>query len=489
MKKSVLLLSLLFIGQQLFSQKNQLLPAPPIEYGPATFCGFIDHFDLTESKDTSIKLIVTDPFTYFKDYHIPIDSNGVFSIQIPVFGIMHAFINSDLYTGYALLLPNKETKLQIFPHGNGEVRIELTDHLGLMASDLQQMDDVITEILNDDQKIEKGSMVVESISDFLRYSDRYLEISLKQAEERPDISASAKEMTKLCLTTYLLSILHLDYRENMNVDHVESQYFSFLDQYDIGNPRILYSNFLQPFYQKILKDQTLDIPSISTMNIDDWLAQVKSKLQLLSLSESAFLRDMLVTSAFVQQLYDLVPLSIDQEADIRNYFTNQAYTDFLIESDRYTKELIESNLLARKTILMPTPDVPEEQLLQSIIDNHPGKAVLIDFWATWCAPCLSAMDQTAGLKEEMNGKEVVFVYITNPSSPLKVWHEKIHQIGGYHYYLTQEQWEYIMDQQGFSAIPTYFFYDRSGDLQRRETGFSGVDKFRQWLNEVLSAKK
>lgn len=88
-------------------------------------------------------------------------------------------------------------------------------------------------------------------------------------------------------------------------------------------------------------------------------------------------------------------------------------------------------------------------------------------------------------KREMRGKEIVFVYITNTSSPKKLWEEKINGIGGEHYYLTQEEWESVMDSLDFDAIPTYLFYNADGVLKEKVTAYPGSEKMQRMIEELL----
>ena len=126
-------------------------------------------------------------------------------------------------------------------------------------------------------------------------------------------------------------------------------------------------------------------------------------------------------------------------------------------------------------------DVAPENILQTILDNYKGKAVLIDMWATWCGPCRAGHKAMAPLKEELKGRNIKFIYITPPSSPPTTWLEMIKDIDGDHYYLTEEQNHYILQHFESSGIPTYAIYDTKGHLTYKSIGFPGNDVIRKEL--------
>ena len=126
-------------------------------------------------------------------------------------------------------------------------------------------------------------------------------------------------------------------------------------------------------------------------------------------------------------------------------------------------------------------DVAPENILQVILDKYKGKAVLIDIWATWCGPCRAGHKAMKPMKEEMKGQNVQFVYLTPPSSPLKTWQEMLKDIDGDHYYLTNEQYTYILDKYESDGIPTYAIYNTKGEQTFKNIGFPGNDVIRKEL--------
>jgi len=79
------------------------------------------------------------------------------------------------------------------------------------------------------------------------------------------------------------------------------------------------------------------------------------------------------------------------------------------------------------------------------------------------------------------GTSSTSVYLTSPSSPLKTWQEMLKDIDGDHYYLTNEQYNYILSKYESEGIPTYAIYDTKGNLTYKNIGFPGNDIIRKEL--------
>ncbi len=157
---------------------------------------------------------------------------------------------------------------------------------------------------------------------------------------------------------------------------------------------------------------------------------------------------------------------------------NNALADKLAESEKKTGF----------TVLELEEDLDNDQLLKAIVAPFKGKVVLIDFWATWCGPCLRAMKYMAPLKEKYESAGVVFLYVTGVTSPEGNWKNTIPDIKGNHYRLTDNQWNFLMTKYEIPGIPAYFIMDGNGDIAYKSVGFPGTDVLENEFENILNKK-
>ena len=57
------------------------------------------------------------------------------------------------------------------------------------------------------------------------------------------------------------------------------------------------------------------------------------------------------------------------------------------------------------------------------------------------------------LKERLASKDIVFIYLTGPSSPMANWKQDLEKMNGVHYRLSEAQWKYLCQSYGITGIP------------------------------------
>ncbi|MBQ2297949.1 MAG: TlpA family protein disulfide reductase [Bacteroidaceae bacterium] len=133
--------------------------------------------------------------------------------------------------------------------------------------------------------------------------------------------------------------------------------------------------------------------------------------------------------------------------------------------------------------ILVMPDAAPEQFFDAIAAMFPGKVVFIDLWATWCGPCKLGIRKMGPMKKELKDKDVVFVYITNESSPEELWRKSIAPMSGYHLRMSSSYWDKLGMEGG---IPQYYLYDRQGKQVLHLVGFGdGTEIY--FKEEILKA--
>ena len=187
-------------------------------------------------------------------------------------------------------------------------------------------------------------------------------------------------------------------------------------------------------------------------------------------------------------ILNAIPQTLSNESigeDQINSITFEDCKAVIFEYRAEQKRIAEKLTNLQSVYYQKLDNVAPEDILQTILDKYKGKAVLIDIWATWCGPCKAGHQVMKPWKQELKGKNIQFVYITSPTSPLATWQEMIKDIDGDHFYLTKEQYNYILNHYDSDGIPTYAIYDTEGNRTFKTIGFSGLDVFKNEVNKVL----
>ncbi|MFY0592786.1 TlpA family protein disulfide reductase [Roseivirga sp.] len=104
--------------------------------------------------------------------------------------------------------------------------------------------------------------------------------------------------------------------------------------------------------------------------------------------------------------------------------------------------------------------------LKDLIAGQNGKTVYIDFWASWCAPCIREMPASKTMTNQYEDQPLVFVYLSTDrrASDWRRSIEKNNLKTGLHYRVTNANNSKGLEDLNIPFIPRYMIYDQQGRL-------------------------
>ena len=490
-----MLISVSFFSCKKSHVKDEQLPNPQIKAGIAKIYGKLND---PKSQINSLILRFQNPVTASESIiETQVDKVGNFYFETPIeCSIVFCSIYSPGFGGVLVeLTSDEDIKVELRMDDTNKLKVFNFNGIRLLTDqDTENWNNVFGKYV-DYNKINVELICKMTPKEYAQSEMDMMKIRTDYAMKDAKFSYSGMKLISNELKLLHLKGALLPYRErvkmlcqdveNLSLQEPDIQYFSFLKSFELNNPQYLYSpmGYYYKIMQLLLSEKTFNIPPVSETPVEDWLSNAKVTLSGLVGFDNGQFYDLLAANSYAMQFNDdVTPLSDKQKDNIKEYFGNGEIAKILL---RKNEEIIK--LAGEKTsvVVNKTPDVPKEQLMNAIISNYKNKAVLVDFWTTWCSPCLDAMSQIDVLKSWLKDKNIVFVYITNGSSPKDIWDKKIKSIPGEHYYVNGKEWEYLMDDFGLEGIPSYVIFNQKGEMCNKLTGFPGNEKMLEMIGKLL----
>ncbi len=107
-----------------------------------------------------------------------------------------------------------------------------------------------------------------------------------------------------------------------------------------------------------------------------------------------------------------------------------------------------------------------------------GKVVVVDFWATWCGPCIASMPAMKKAQEKLTTKgDVAFVFIDTWETVenKKQNAEDFMKKNNYPFHVLMDDNDKVVADFKVRGIPTKFIIDKTGNIRFKSVGFGGGD--------------
>lgn len=121
------------------------------------------------------------------------------------------------------------------------------------------------------------------------------------------------------------------------------------------------------------------------------------------------------------------------------------------------------------------------------LPNAAGKVTLVDFWASWCAPCKASFPAMAKLHEDYAGRglQILAVSIDEKVPAAQAFLKKMTPP----FAALHDRDQKLAPLVGVPTMPTSYLLDRSGKVRFIHEGFHGdVAELRKEIESLLNEK-
>lgn len=140
-----------------------------------------------------------------------------------------------------------------------------------------------------------------------------------------------------------------------------------------------------------------------------------------------------------------------------------------------SRPIVSGNQLGQPVAALPSgaklytvKNIKADSLLSLLKSSFKDKALLIDFWATWCGPCISEMPYSKKLSDESKDLPVEFIYLcTSDGSDMEKWKSRIveDKLSGHHIFVEKRLNTALMNLLSLSGYPSYLLINKRGEYK------------------------
>jgi Thiol-disulfide isomerase and thioredoxins len=196
-----------------------------------------------------------------------------------------------------------------------------------------------------------------------------------------------------------------------------------------------------------------------------------------------------------QQEYHSTLLQAIKEAP--QYIQNSEYLNYVRHSEEYytvINQLFPEDVLTKTFVR--SFDSDKKISLKELLNLYEGKALYLDFWASWCSPCRYDIELSHPAKEYLSKKNVTWIYISKDDD-VKAWLQAAKQdnITSNQYLLLDQKSSPLMTYLNVNYIPRYVIMNSQHKVMestapRPNSGYSDTpssihfDQLKNSINKV-----
>ena len=124
---------------------------------------------------------------------------------------------------------------------------------------------------------------------------------------------------------------------------------------------------------------------------------------------------------------------------------------------------------------------------QVSLSDYRGKAVMLNFWATWCGPCRIEMPWFVDLQKKYEPQGFEILGVAMDDSGEKAIRDFTQQIGTNYTILLGK--DAVGDAYGVEGMPTTFFIGRDGKVMDQTLGLASKKELEERIQRTISSRE
>ena len=104
------------------------------------------------------------------------------------------------------------------------------------------------------------------------------------------------------------------------------------------------------------------------------------------------------------------------------------------------------------------------------LEKYKGKTIFLNFWATWCKPCIAEMPTIEKAQTILNKEDIVFLMASSEAAEEIDAFKKAHNFN-FDYLQVQNS-----EELNIQSLPTTFIFNKEGKLVFSESGYRKWDE-------------
>lgn len=119
------------------------------------------------------------------------------------------------------------------------------------------------------------------------------------------------------------------------------------------------------------------------------------------------------------------------------------------------------------------------------LSEHRGEVVVMNFWATWCMPCLAEMPELEALQQELGDEGVQVIGISQDTGGADELRPFAAELDVTYPLLPDPAFAVSTRYGGIAALPTTIFVGRDGAIAQEEVGALSGAELRRIVEALL----